>query len=323
MHVHLKAVSKKGCVLLGLAGILALPAFPWNSYFMTLFCSCMINLIVVMGLNFITGMTGQPNFGSAGIYALGAYTSSLLTVKLGLSPWLSIFAVILMGLLIGLGLGYPSLRLKGVYLSITTIAFAECVRLLLTNLPDLTGGVNGVRNIPRYSIFGFVLRMQRHYYYFLVVVVLLLAIVARYIIRSKWGRAFFAIRDNIDAIESCGINVAQIKILAFTLAAVFGAIGGAMYAHFIGYINPIMFTSDMSSLYVVMLILGGGGKLLGNAIGAVLVTLLPEILRFLGDYYQVTYSLIVLLCVVLLPDGIFSIGKLRKRLRHRRKQSTP
>ena len=160
-----KMFSGAGYLLL-IALAVGFPLMTSNTYYITLFCLAFIYMIAAFGLNFITGMTGQMNLGTAGIFCLGAYTSALLTTRLGISPWLAMLAVIAMGLIIGFGLGYPSLRLKGVYLSLTTIAFGEIVRQLVNNMTNVTGGAQGVRQIPFYNLFGFEINTRVRMYYF-------------------------------------------------------------------------------------------------------------------------------------------------------------
>ena len=132
-----------------------LPQMIRNEYYMTIACQILIYLIAVCGLNFITGLTGQMNLGTAGMFAMGAYVSGLLNVKLGVSPWLGLVAALCVGWLIGKALGYPSLRLRGVYLSLTTIAFTEIIRMLLNNMKGVTNGAQGLRGIERYNFFGY------------------------------------------------------------------------------------------------------------------------------------------------------------------------
>lgn len=283
--------------------IIALPHMLRNDYYMVVINRILINTIVVLGLNFITGLTGQMNLGTAGIYALGAYSSALFVSYTHLSPWLGLAAAILMGLLIGRALGYPSLRIRGVYLSLTTIGFAEVVRLLLANLADFTGGTTGLKSIPCYSIFGFQFNTQIRMYYLFVVMTAFAFFVAWRIVHSKWGRVFKSLRDNIDAVEMTGVDVADMKIKAFTIASVYGTIGGAMYAHFMGYINPSSFTIDLSTNYVIMLMVGGLESVVGCFVGATVVTGLPEVLRFLGDYYQIVFLSVILVGAIFFPNG--------------------
>ena len=279
---------------------------PWlfnSTYYLSLFGQTLINIIVVFGLNFITGLTRNMNLGTAGIMSLGAYTSALLSTKLGRSPWLGLAAAILVGFLIGRGLGYPSLRISGVYLSLTTIAFGEIVRLVLNNTTSLTGGAQGLSDVPVFSIFGFKIERGIPFYYFLLLFMLLMFWISTRIVRSKWGRAFKAISDNPDAAESLGIDIAKIKILAFTLAAIYAALGGALYGNLMGYLNPATFNFDFSINFVIMLMIGGIGIVNGNIIGAIVVTMLPELLRFLGDYYQLVFYTIAFIGAIKLPQG--------------------
>lgn len=310
--MKLKSLSKSGYLLLIVAAMF-LPLILNNTYYVTMFCLALIYMIVAFGLNFITGMTGQMNLGTAGIFCMGAYTSALLTTKTSCSPWLGLIAVVVVGLLVGIGLGYPSLRLKGVYLSLTTIAFGEIVRQLVNNMTDFTSGAQGVRNIPKLNLFGYVLDTKLKMYYFLLTLVVIFGFVSYRIIHSKWGRVFIAVRDNIDAVDACGISSAKIKILAFTLAAVFGTFAGGIYAHYSGYINPSTFTLNLSVSFVVMVMVGGSGTLMGPILGSIIVSMLPELLRFMGNYYQITYYTLVLLCTIFVPGGICNLRLGKKR----------
>ena len=146
-----------------------LPIFIKNDYYMMVLNRVLINIIVVLGLNFITGLTGQMNLGTAGIFALGAYSSALFTRYTNLTPWLGLIAAVIMGILIGRGLGYPSLRVRGVYLSLTTIGFGEVVRLLISNTPKFTGGTQGIRNIRPYNIGSYQIQSQKEMYYLFLV----------------------------------------------------------------------------------------------------------------------------------------------------------
>ena len=288
--------------------IILLPHVLRNDYYMVFINRILINTIVVLGLNFITGLTGQMNLGTAGIYALGAYSSALFVSYTNLSPWLGLLVAILMGFVIGRALGYPSLRIRGVYLSLTTIGFAEVVRLLLANLADFTGGTTGLKNIPCYSIFGFYFNTQTRMYYLFVVMAAIAFFIAWRIVHSKWGRVFKSLRDNIDAVEMTGVDVANMKIRAFTIAAIYGTVGGAMYAHFMGYINPSTFTVDLSTNYVIMLMVGGLESVVGCLVGAAVVTGLPEVLRFLGDYYQIVFNVVILLGAIFFPNGWLNLA---------------
>lgn len=295
-----------GCMILIIAAVI-IPIVDTNTYHHIVLCQTLVNIVVVTGLNFITGLTGQMNMGTAGIMALGAYSAALCSTKLNLPIIIGFILAILVGLLIGKGLGYPSLRLKGVYLSLTTIGFSEIARLVLTNWVELTGGTMGVQNIPWIRLFGLELNTSFKIYYLYLAIVILITISAYRVIHSKWGRVFKAIRDNVEAVESCGIDIAKIKILAFTIATVLGCFGGAMYAHMMGYINPTTFTQDLSANYLAMMMIGGIGTVGGNILGAAAVTIVPELLRFMENYYWLVFSSIALIFAIFLPNGIVSL----------------
>lgn len=298
---------KTAGIVLFAAVIFLVPIVDNNTYHHLVLCQTLVNLVIVLGLNFITGLTGQMNLGTAGIMALGAYTAALGSTKFGLPVWAGFVLTIFVGFLIGKGLGYPSLRLKGVYLSLTTIGFSEVVRLVLTNSADFTGGTMGVKNIPWIRIFGIELNTPYRIFFLYYIIAAVLTFTAWRIVKSKWGRVFKAIRDNIEAVEASGIDVAKMKILAFTLATVLGCLGGTMYAHLMGYINPTTFTQDLSVNYLAMMMLGGIGSVAGNVMGTMLVTILPEFLRFMENYYWLTFSVIALLFAIFLPNGLISL----------------
>lgn len=284
-----------------------------SSYVMSVFNMLLVNIIIVLGLNFITGLTGQMNLGTAGIWALGAYTYGILTTPVTndvvINPWLVMIILVVLGCLIGRGLGYPSLRLKGFYLSLTTIGFSEIVRMLIMNTPSLTNGVNGIKEIPKLSLGFYTFHNDKDYYYLLLFFAVLATLIAYKLVGSKWGRAFKSIRDNAEASEACGIKISTLKIQAFTLAALYACLAGGLYAGMRAYISPTTFTIPASQNYVAMLMLGGIGTVPGNILGAVLVTTLPELLRGLGDYYWLVFCTVCLVMAVLVPDGPYSVFK--------------
>ncbi len=304
-----KAISIAAVLIVALI----VPQLGFNDYIMTIFVQGLLYSIIVLGLNFITGMTGQMNLGNAAVFGLGAYTAALSTTKLGISPWLAMILVALMGWLIGLVLGYPSLRVKGVYLTLTTIAFNEIVRLCLQNM-EWTGGVGGVRSIPRFHIFGFLINTPVRNYYFILIILVFVIFITYRIIHSKYGRAFIAVRDNVDAVETCGIKLSRIKVQAFTLSTIYGAIAGGLYASFMGYVSPTTFTMNLSMSFAVMLIIGGRCSIAGCIIGAFVISFAPELLRFLGTYYQFTYALIIMLALIFNPNGLVALGPKIKHL---------
>ena len=290
------------CAALALASLLV-----QNNYLIILADQIIISIIVLMGLNFVTSMMGQMNLGTAGIMALGAYTSALLCTKLSMSSWLSLLFVILMGIAIGIIIGYPSLRIKGIYLALTTLGFSEIVRILVTNLMDLTGGPSGVRAIPGFTFFGLQINSAHSYLFLFMAILFVLLVLTVYITNSKWGRAIKAVANNELAVEACGICLSTVKVFAFTLCCVYGCIGGALYAHLIGYISPSDFSMKLTIKYLMMLMVGGIGSTGGNVLGAVLVTLLPELLRKFDNYYWLIFSAFMLIMAIFNPYGLLEI----------------
>ncbi len=293
-----------------------------NTYVQSILNMLLYNTVLVLGLNYITGLTGQMNLGTVGILAFGAYTYGILTTSLNWMPWIALFALFAVGFAIGRGLGYPSLRLKGFYLSLTTIGFSEIVRLLIANLDGLTGGTMGFYNVTPLPFLFQITDKNSIFYVNLFFAVILTAVAFR-LVYSKWGRAFKAIRDNVEAAEASGINISRLKIQAFTLAALYAVIAGMMYAMYNTNLNPSGFTINYSQNYVAMLMIGGIGTVPGNLIGASIVTVLPELLREFDDYYWILFSTICIVMAILVPDGLWPLFRrwsiaLRARLLARR-----
>ena len=300
-------IIKKARPVIVLAIAALFPIVIDNNYYIQICCTSMIYLVAVYGLNLITGMAGQTNLGTAGIFALGAYTAALFETSLGWSTWLSLIPVIVMGIIIGFGLGFPSLRLQGIYLALTTIALTEIVRKVILAWSDVTQGALGIKQIPDISLFGLEIATTKQFYYFALVIVLIFSIICSRIINGKWGRIMIAVKDNPEAAATCGANVAAVKLTAFVAAAIMGCIAGWMFCHNYNYVNPSTFTMDLSINMVIMMSFGGAGNIYGCMLGCLIITILPEALRIFGDYYQIVYAFIVVLFAVFLPGGLLSI----------------
>jgi branched-chain amino acid transport system permease protein len=287
--------------------ILAIPAFTHDGYLIQLLNIAILNAIVVLGLNFATGWAGQINFGQAAFYGLGAYTTAIAT-KAGL-PWIAtpfLSATVVMAA--SLALGLPTLRLRTYYLAMTTIGFGEIVRLIIVHWEPVTGGTSGLRAIPGISLFGFGPQGQIEHYYLLIAALAVAALVAARIRQSSLGRAMIATRDSEIAAEQSGVDTVRTKLLAFMIGAVYAGLAGCLYASSIRFISPDSFSGTQAILLMTMLIVGGMGSITGCVIGAVVLTTLPEALRFLGQWYLVLYGLGVIAVIVLAPGGLASIG---------------
>ncbi len=283
-----------------------------NSYIQSVMNMLLYNIVLVLGLNFITGLTGQMNMATAGMMALGAYSFAISDTSYSVNPWLSLLMVLALGLVIGRALGYPSLRLQGFFLSLTTIGFNEVVRITVNNLTDLTGGATGYKDVKRLPFF-FQFPDKNSYFYLNLIFTLVMIAIAVLVVYSKWGRAYKSIRDNYEAAEATGIDIAKLKIQAFTMAAIYSVVAGVMYAGYSQYLNPTAFATSYSQNYVAMLMVGGIGSVPGNILGAALVTVLPEVLRAFQNYYWVMFCTICLLMAIFVPDGLWSL--LQKAIR--------
>jgi branched-chain amino acid transport system permease protein len=294
-------------VALCAAVALLLPLVTRDGYLIQLLNIAILNAIVVLGLNFATGWVGQINFGQAAFYGLGAYTTAIAT-KAGL-PWITTpFLSAIVVIIASLALGLPTLRLRTYYLAMTTIGFGEIIRLVIVHWEPVTGGTSGLRAIPGISLFGFGPEGQIQHYYLLLVVLALGALIAARIRRSSLGRAMIATKDSEIAAEQSGVDTIRTKLLAFMIGAVYAGIAGCLYASSIRFVSPDSFSGIQAILLMTMLIVGGMGSIAGCIIGAVALTLLPEALRFLGQWYLVLYGLGVIAVIVLAPGGIASLG---------------
>src|ERR1700730_12565556 len=286
---------------------LAIPLLLRDDYVIQLLNIGILNAIVVLGLNFVTGWTGQINFGQPAFYGLGAYATAIAT-KSGL-PWivtpvLSVAIVLAASLVLGL----PTLRLRTYYLAMTTIGFGEIVRLIIVHWEPVTGGTSGLRAIPGISVFGVGPQGQIQHYYLLVVMLALATLVAARIRRSALGRAMIATKDSEIAAEQSGDDTTRTKLLAFMIGAVYAGLAGCLYASSIRFISPDSFSGTQDILLMTMLIVGGMGSITGCVIGAVALTTLPEALRFLGQLYFLLHRLGVIAVIVLAPGCLASIG---------------
>ena len=260
--------------------------------------------IGVMGLNLTLGYAGQTSLAQAAFMGLGAYTTAILTTKYGVS-WYAAFA--LSGLLtftVGLLLGFPALRVRTHYLAFVTLAFSTLIWLALRNEQWLTGGVFGISNINRPDFFGIKLFGALEFHRFVVVVTLILSLKLWWLVRSPWGRAFTALRENPVRAASLGIDTRTYTLLAFAIGSAYGGFAGALYAPLVEFIDPSPFSLSQSLFLLLMVVAGGAGYLFGPFVGALLGVVLPEWLRFAGSLYLIIFASIVLALLVICPQGI-------------------
>lgn len=277
-----------------------------------------ITIIAVTGLNILIGYCGQLSIGHAGFMAVGAYTTAILTNRLGF-PFLA--GLICSGFsagLIGIIFGLPSVRVKGFYLAITTIA-AQFIIIWVINHWSVTGGFVGM-DVPRASIFGFVFKTEASQFYLIMVIVALCLFLAKNLARGRVGRAFIAVRDNDLAAEVMGINLLYYKLLAFFIGCFFAGIAGALLAHWTGFLNAENFTLTDSILYIGMVIIGGLGTTIGPILGVVVIRLLQQLIIYISPFIEnaipalstgfttglgpMVFGLAIILFLILEPRGL-------------------
>lgn len=270
--------------------------------------------IAAIGFNLLGGTTGQISLGHQGFFAIGAYTETLLMLKMGLPFPLAMLCGGIIAALAGVILGIPSLRLNGVYLSIATLAFGITIQKIITMWKDLTNGAFGL-SVPSPVLAGINFREDERYFYAVVLVVLTFAIiVAINLGRSRAGRAMVALKENPIAAACVGIDITSYKLLSFVISAFFTGVAGALYAHLVGFIAPENFDLNLAISFLLMIILGGSGSVVGAIIGAVFVTGLPEVLKSIEDWQRVIYGLILILVIIFQPAGLVGIGRSIKRM---------
>lgn len=302
--------------LIALAFILVFVGLPaWvgnNAYLMLILSLSGIFVIASIGLDLLFGYSGQISIGQAAFYAVGAYTSAILTTKLGINVWLAMLAGGVLATVFAALVALPICKLVHMFLALVTIGIGELTHQAIINLPDLTGSFTGVRAIPMPRIGDYVFNVSSYYYIVLAVVVLSLLVKQR-IVDSRIGRAFIAIRENTDAANAMGINVTYYKVVAFACSAAFTGIAGALYAHYIGFISPESFTLDQSVLFLTAVLCGGMGTFAGPIIGAVVITVINEAIQVLGSYQMLVYGIFIVVAVIYVPEGLVGVVKMIQR----------
>jgi branched-chain amino acid transport system permease protein len=290
-------------IVLYLAMIILQKLGIFNKYYIQVVMFAGINIIMTASLNLVNGFTGQFCIGHAGFMSLGAYGAAVITTMVFGGKSISVLAqtpVFLLGLLIGgcvaafVGalIGLPSLKLKGDYLAIVTLAFGEIVRAILRLFKPI-GGARGMIGIPNYSTLAWILLFMTLTLYLL-----------KNLIYSPYGRAFIAIRDNEVAADVMGIDTTKYKITSFCIAAFIAGVAGGLYAHLLAFIQPDSFSFTKSADFLVFMYAGGSGSLTGSIVGATILTILPEILRFLADWRLVVYAAILVIVMLYRSDGL-------------------
>lgn len=291
-----------------------LPLASGDRYFLTLLNLMLINAVLALGFYIIFGLTGIFSVAQAAFWGVGAYTAAILTVDHGVPVWASFLLAPTVAAAFGVLLGAPTLRLKTHYLTMATIGFAEVVRQILINWEPVTKGPSGIPGIPPPHLGSFRFNSPLRYYYLALLITALVVVVTLRLRSSRLGRGMESIRDDDLAAEAMGVNVTGLKILAFALSAAWAGLAGAMYSHFVRYISPDVFHLEAAVQVLAMVLIGGRVYVVGAVVGAVVVTLLPEALRTIKDWWAIVYALAILGFLALMPQGLTGLAlQLRDR----------
>ena len=283
MALYPLPIAKWAVIALGLLFALIIP-LTVHEYYLSILNLIFIAIVGALGLNILVGYTGQISIGHGAFMSVGAYTAANLAVSLGLPFWITLPAGGLMAALIGVVVGMPSLRIKGLYLAIATLAGQLIIEWTINHVPAISGGAQASIQVDRPSLFGFSFDTQGRLYFFLLFFTVLAIIATLNLVRSRIGRAFVAVRDQDIAAEIIGINIYRYKLLAFAISSFFAGVCGVLYTYYFGIANYEQFQLVVSIDFLAMIIIGGLGSVLGSIFGAIFVTLLPIAIRlFMQD----------------------------------------
>jgi len=294
-------------------GLAAVAALGWPlvapKYLVFLGTLVAVNAVVAIGLNLLSGYTNQLSFGHAGFLAIGAYVATLLTLRVPALPVpLTLLAAGLATALVGLALGIPCLRLEGLYLAMATLAFGFVVTEAITNLDWLTRGNDGLR-VPLARLGPWALATDAARYYLAVAVAAAMILAALNVAATRTGRAFLAIRTSEIAAQASGINAAAYKIIAFVLSAFYTGVAGGLFAFVVGFLSPDAFDVFLSVDFLVMIILGGLGSVLGSVAGAAIVTVLNDSLAGFQAFRPLIFGAIMIICMLFMPGGLAAMAR--------------
>ena len=308
-------------ILIFLAVYLVLPLFISSKVILNTFTLIGMYVLIVSSLNVVNGYSGQFCVGQAAFTCIGAYTAAILNTRFSFSFWVLLPLSGIVAALFSLLLSVPTAKLRGMYFTIVTLGFNEIVRQLCLNWNSLTRGPRGISGIKTPSLFGLTVSRAHLFYYVIFVLMALVLLCTRRLIRSRTGRAFLAIREDLSAARSLGVEAARFKTINLAYSAFWAGVAGCFYAFFQRFVSPDSFTLDESFNYLAMNIIGGQGYLIGPIIGAVVVNLLTELLRAALEYRMLIYSALIILTMWLQPQGLAgSLSQLMQHLARRKEE---
>jgi branched-chain amino acid transport system permease protein len=300
-------MMRLGAFIVAAAGVVAIavPLFlkPFGIYLISMWA---VMTIAAIGLNLTLGYAGQVSLAQGAFVGIGAYTAALLT-PIGVPYLVAFLAAGLLCFAIGWMLGYPALRVQHHYLAFVTLAFTTLVFLVLRNEQWLTNGIYGIIGTPRPILFGWSTDQALDFYYFCLGTLVVLSAGTWWMLRSPWGRAFVALRENPIRALSLGVDTRRYTLMAFAIGSSLGGLSGALYAPLVQFIEPNSFGLGLSFNLLLMVIVGGGGYFFGPFVGALVAVLLPEWTRIAQGYYLIIYSMLVMLMMATCPSGLLGL----------------
>ncbi len=299
----LRAKSVYFLVLIGIF-VLIFPQLTDNQYILHISIRILIYMLLASSLNMIVGYTGQYNIGQAGFYAIGAYTAAIIATRAGYSFLLILPLCGIMAASMSAFLGFPTLRLRGIFFAFTTLGFSEVVRLTILNWRTLTRGTFGIPGIPLPEIVNFQISTNNHFYYLGLFLLVVMLFISHRLINSRIGRAWVAIREDENAAKAMGVETFKYKMINLMYGTFWAGIAGGFFAYFAGYISADSFILDESFAILAMVLVGGKGTLVGPIVGAIILTILPELVREIARYRLVIFGIAILVMVHYRPQGI-------------------
>ena len=296
--------------------------FPWVareisaiSHYTDIMVFAGIYCLITIGLSLLMGYAGQISIGHAAFFGIGAYISAILTVRYGLNPWLCMFIGMIIAAVVAILVGAPSLKLKGHYLAMATLAFGIIIYIIFNEEIEWTGGPDGMSGIPGLSLFGFELDSVVSYFYLVWGFVFAAFIFTINIIQSGAGRALRAIHSSEPAASAMGVDISRFKIIVFVYSAILASLAGSLYAHYLNFINPSTFDLFFSIKLLIMIALGGMHNIWGAIIGAALITFMSyEWLHYFEELEVIVYGAILLIVTIFFPNGLVGVPGIIKDL---------
>lgn len=314
---------RKASIAAALVALAIAPLLLADRFVLNLLVLAGIFMLVSLSLTLLFGYAGQISFGHAGFFGLGAYTSAILSTRYPLPVALTMLAGALVAGLVALAIGRPILRLRGYSLAMATLAFGVAMFVLFNEQVELTNGPIGMPGLPGLALFGVHFDEPRRYFYVVWTAAVIAFLFARNLKDSRVGRALKAIASSERAAQMAGVNVVQMKVRIFAVSGLLAGLAGALYAHYMAFISSDTFGVHLSTMLVVIVAIGGMQSPWGALVGAVFLTVLPEVLRQFQDWAELVYGIVLILVFMFAPTGLAGIaGSIRERIARRDRATT-